>query len=177
MVGRKYSVWAVIIILSFVISSSLEAVVLEESDVLKSVDDDGTIYYSDQPLKGIDFEWVDNEVKNHFSFEPSNVLKEKKPQVLPSRRVLPKSIQPQKQVRKNYGQATVGGTSTRGYPGRTSTERTSARGNSSSRASTDRTSTNRTSARGNSAARTSTDRTSTRGSSSARTSTERSSTR
>ncbi len=176
MVVRVFSVWAVVLILSCGFLSSLEA------DILKSVDDDGAIYYSDQPLKGIDYEWVDEGEKSYFFFEPTNELKNKKAQVLPPRRVLPKPIQQQKKIRKDVGETLVEGAPARRYPsGRISTDRTSVRTNSGSR-STQRIPTKRASVRGNSSSRTSTERTSTkrtsgRGSSSRRASSERTSTR
>ena len=45
---RVFSVWAAILILSFVFSSSLEA------EIFKWVDDNGTTHYSDQPEQKID---------------------------------------------------------------------------------------------------------------------------
>lgn len=155
---RIFSVWTAVLIWSCVFLPSLEA------DVLKWVDDDGTTYYSDLPLKGIEFEWVEDGEKSYFSYEPTNEKKNKKPQVLPSRSILPKSIQKPKKVHKDYGQAILERPPARQYPSgrasteRISTERTSARGGSSGRTSTERIFTERTSARGGSSGRTSTER-------------------
>ena len=127
---RVFWVWRVILILFFVFSSSLEA------EVFKWVDDSGKTHYTDEPLKGKDYEWVDDDEGSYIAYQPSNKLQNKNSPISTSRTVSPKTSPQQEKARGAYGKTKVetparqnsirGGISLR----QNTTSRSSGRGNS-----------------------------------------------
>ncbi len=98
---RVFRVWRVILILFFVFSSSLEA------EVFKWVDDNGKIHYTDEPLKGKDYEWVDDDKGSYIAYQPSNKLQNKNSPISTSRTVSPETSPPQEKARGAYGKTKV----------------------------------------------------------------------
>lgn len=98
---RVFWVWRVILILFFVFSSSLEA------EVFKWVDDSGKTHYTDEPLKGKDYEWVDDDEGSYIAYQPSNKLQNKNSPISTSRNASPETSPQQEKARSAYGKTKV----------------------------------------------------------------------
>ena len=147
---RVFFVWTVILILFFVFSSSLEA------EVFKWVDDSGKIHYTDEPLKGKDYEWVDDDEGSYVSYQSSKKLQNKNSPISTSQKVPSNTSPQQEKAHGAYGK-TEAGTPARQNSIRggislrqNATERSSGRGSSAGGISLRQNATRRSSGGGNS---------------------------
>jgi len=144
---RVFSVGSAILILFFVITTSLEA------ETFKWVDDDGREHFTDQPLKSKNYEWVDDDEKTYFSYNPVEESSNRKAPGFSSGYAPPKTSRQQNTVRPGYGQSLGGespasSASTEGsYTRQTRTPGTTASRTSTRQGSTLRTTGTRTTGR------------------------------
>lgn len=109
---RIYSVWVIVLMGSFIFSSTLEA------EVYKWVDENGKTHYSDQSLGAKEVEFVDDSERITYSKPPAKAWKNKKPRGLASRKLSPTTGQQQKPTRvegSSSNRQSARGTSTGRY--------------------------------------------------------------